>query len=59
MHIRKYVTTCEDILAENDRETGRIVRRAVCSAVIANPHAGQPGEDLEEIEQMGAEISGL
>ena len=59
MHIRKYVTTCEDILAENDHETGRIVRRAVCSAVIKNPHAGRPGEDLDEIEEMGAEISGL
>ena len=59
MHIRKFVTTCEDILAENGRETGRTVRKAVCSAVIANPHAGRAGEDLDEIEQMGAEIAGM
>lgn len=59
MRIRKFVTTCEDILAENGRETGRTVRKAVCSAVIANPHAGRAGEDLDEIEQMGAEIAGM
>ena len=58
MRIRKFVVTCEDILEENGREVGRLVRRAVCSAVIANPLAGKPGADLAELEAMGAEISG-
>lgn len=58
MRIRKFVVTCEDIREENGREVGRLVRRAVCSAVIANPLAGQPGADLAELEVMGAEISG-
>ena len=58
MRIRKFVVTCEDILEENGREVGRLVRRAVCSAVIANPLAGQPGADLTELEAIGAEISG-
>ena len=58
MRIRKFVVTCEDIREENGREVGLLVRRAVCSAVIANPLAGKPGADLAELEAMGAEISG-
>ncbi|MGA1658516.1 MAG: amino acid synthesis family protein, partial [Ilumatobacteraceae bacterium] len=46
MRIRKFVTTCEDLREENGRDVGRIVRRAVCSAVIDNPLAGKPGADL-------------
>jgi hypothetical protein len=57
MHIRKFVVTTEDIKAESGREAGRIVRRSVASAVIANPFAGRPGADLAELETMGAEIS--
>ena len=58
MQVRKFVVTCEDVLAEQGRSTGRTVRRAVCSAVIANPLAGKPGANLAELESMGAEISG-
>ncbi|MFZ9706956.1 MAG: amino acid synthesis family protein [Ilumatobacteraceae bacterium] len=58
MQVRKFVVTCEDVLAELGRPTGRTVRRAVCSAVIANPLAGKPGANLAELESMGAEISG-
>jgi len=57
VQIRKFVVTSEDVLAEQGREVGRIVRRAVCSAVIVNPLAGKPGADLAELEKMGAEIS--
>ena len=46
MEIRKFVTSSEEILAESGRETGRVVRKAVCSAVIANPLAGRHGADL-------------
>ncbi|NBN96488.1 MAG: amino acid synthesis family protein [Actinobacteria bacterium] len=58
MQVRKFVVTCEDVLAEKGRATGRTVRRAVCSAVIANPLAGKPGADLTSLEALGAEISG-
>ncbi|MGA0154010.1 MAG: amino acid synthesis family protein [Ilumatobacteraceae bacterium] len=58
MQIRKFVTSSEEILAESGRTTGRVVRKAVCSAVIANPLAGRPGADLAELEAMGAEIAG-
>lgn len=58
MQIRKFVVTVEDIKAESDREVGRVVRRAVASAVITNPLAGKPGSNLAELETMGAEISG-
>ncbi|MEY3978243.1 MAG: Amino acid synthesis, partial [Actinomycetota bacterium] len=58
MQVRKFVVTCEDVLAEQGRTTGRTVRRAVCSAVIANPLAGKPGADLTSLEALGAEISG-
>jgi hypothetical protein len=58
MQIRKFVTTCEDTLAEADRPTGRIVRKAVASAVIANPYAGKWVEDLSVLETWGAELSG-
>jgi hypothetical protein len=58
MEIRKYVTTCEDTLAEAGRPTGRVVRKAVCSAVVTNPLAGRYVDDLAELEALGAEISG-
>ena len=58
MHIRKFVTTCEDVLAEHGVPTGRVVRKAVSSAVITNPFAAKAQRDLAEIEAMGAEISG-
>jgi hypothetical protein len=58
MFIRKFVTSSEEILAESGRPTGRVVRKAVCSAVITNPLAGKPGADLAELEAMGAEVSG-
>lgn len=58
MQIRKFVTTCEDTLAEADRPTGRVVRKAVSSAVIANPYAGRWVEDLAVLEEWGAELSG-
>ncbi|MEY2762806.1 MAG: hypothetical protein RLZZ43_621, partial [Actinomycetota bacterium] len=41
MHIRKFVTTCEDVLAEHGVPTGRVVRKAVSSAVITNPFAAK------------------
>ena len=58
MNIRKFVTSSEEILTESGRATGRTVRKAACSAVIANPLAGQPGADLGGLEAMGAEIAG-
>jgi hypothetical protein len=58
MQVRKFVVTCEEVLAEQGRPTARVVRRAVCSAVITNPFAGKPGANLAELESMGAEISG-
>jgi hypothetical protein len=58
MEIRKFVTLCEDTLSDAGRPTGRVVRKAVCSAVITNPFAGQWVDDLDLLEQMGAEISG-
>ncbi len=58
MDIRKFVTTVEDTLAEGGATTDRVVRKAVSSAVIANPFAGQVGADLDLLEHMGAEISG-
>ena len=59
MDIRKIVTTCEDIQAELGEPTGRIVRKAVASAVIDNPLVGKRHNDLIILEAMGAEISGL
>jgi len=58
VQIRKFVVTSEEIKAEAGRDVGRVVRRAVASAVIDNPFAGKPGADLAELEAMGAEISG-
>lgn len=58
MQIRKFVVTSEEIKAESGREVQRVVRRAVASAVIANPFADSPGAELGELEGMGADISG-
>lgn len=59
--VRKYVTICEDVLAEGGAGVrgGRPVRKAVGAAVIANPFAGVHGADLGPLEAIGAEISGL
>lgn len=59
MEIRKIVTTCEDIKSELGEPTGRVVRKAVASAVIDNPLVGKRHQDLIVLEAMGAEISGL
>ncbi len=58
MQIRKFVTSCEETLAEAGRPTDRVVRKAVCSVVITNPYAGRYVEDLALLEVWGAEISG-
>lgn len=58
MLIRKFVVTAEELKSEAGREVTHVVRKAVASAVIANPFAGSPGADLTELESMGAEISG-
>ena len=59
MEIRKFVTSCEEIQAELGEPTGRIVRKAVCSAVIDNPLVGKRHKDLTMLELMCAEISGI
>ena len=48
MFIRKFVTTCEDILGEQSVPTGRVVRKAVSSAVITNPFSGKAQRDLAD-----------
>jgi len=60
LRVRKYVTICEDVLAEGGTSVpgGRTVRKAVGAAVIANPFAGVHGADLGPLEAIGAEISG-
>lgn len=61
MDIRTYVTTTEEVLAERGRPVGRTVRRSVCTAVLANPFARRHGEDLGddlgELEVLGAELA--
>jgi hypothetical protein len=57
MHVRKFVTTCEETLAEHGAAVGRVVRKAACSAVITNPLAGLQGGALSELEVLGAELS--
>ena len=58
MQIRKFVVVAEEVQSESGRPVGRVVRKAVASAVITNPLAGNVGTDLGELEAMGAEISG-
>ena len=58
MQIRKFVVAVEEVHEEAGRAVGRTVRKAVASAVVANPLAGNVGTDLDELEAMGAEISG-
>ena len=59
MEIRKIVTVVE----ETRRELGRAVepasRQAAAIAVIANPYAGVYDEELEELQQAGAELGAL
>lgn len=47
MSLRKLVVSCEQVVRENGARPSRPARRAVASAVVANPWAGtDPGRDL-------------
>jgi hypothetical protein len=58
VNIRKFVVVSEDVMSENGRETKRTVRKAVASAVLVNPCAGRAGGELQQLEELGAEIAG-
>jgi hypothetical protein len=46
--VRKYVVCVESVLHDGGPRADRPVRKAVCGAVIANPHAGRYEADLTE-----------
>ena len=54
--IRKLATFVDEIHEEAGRAISPPMRRAAAVAVIANPFAGQFGEDLSDLMEIGAEL---
>ena len=59
MEIRKLMTIVEETRRELGRPVEPATRQAAAIAVIANPYAGVYDEELEELQQAGAELGGL
>ncbi len=57
--IRKIGVWVEETHIEGGKPITPPTRKAVASAVIENPFAGQYFEDLEELMEIGAELGGL
>ena len=57
--IRMLATFVDEIHQEAGRAISPPVRQAAAVAVIANPFAGQFGEDLSDLIEIGAELGGL
>ena len=59
MEIRKLMTIVEETRRELGRPVEPATRQAAAIAVIVNPYAGVYDEELEELQQAGAELGGL
>ncbi len=59
MQIRKIVTVVEETRRELGRPVEPATRQAAAIAVIANPYAGIHDEELEELQEAGAELGAL
>ena len=59
MQIRKIVTVVEETRRELGRPVEPATRQAAAIAVIANPYAGVHDEELEELQEAGAELGAL
>ena len=57
--IRKLLTLVEDTHREGDRDILPPTRKAAAIAVIDNPYAGKPAEDLAELVEIGAMLGKL
>lgn len=56
MDIRRLTIIKDMVLAEGGLETTRRVTRVAACAVIANPYAGTPQDDVEQLIAFGAEL---
>ena len=59
MQSRKIVTVVEETRRELGRPVEPATRQAAAIAVIANPYAGVHDEELEELQEAGAELGAL
>ena len=59
MQIRKIVTVVEETRRELGRPVEPATRQAAAIAVIANPYAGVHDEELEQLQEAGAELGAL
>ena len=58
MDIRKIVTTVEQIRSEAGRPVDPRLTRVITAAVLANPLAGSTAEELGELIEFSADLSG-
>lgn len=59
VNIRKIIVQVEETRIEAGIDINPPTRKAVATAVIANPFAGQFKDDLSELMNIGAELGGL
>ena len=59
MEIRKLVSIVEETCSEQGRAVEPATRQAAAVAVIANPYAGRYDEELEALQEAGAELGDL
>lgn len=57
--IRKLLTIIEEVHQEAGQDVKPPTRKAAAIAVIDNPFAGRPGDDLTELIDLGAMLGGL
>ena len=59
LEVRRLYSVVDEILREGDRAVDRPVKRVGVAAVIANPLAGQYGENLDVLIGFGEELGDL
>jgi Amino acid synthesis len=57
--VRKYLVVVETTRREMGQDLAAPTRKAAAIAVIENPFAGRPVDDLEELMQIGEELGGV
>ena len=59
MQVRKVIVQREETRREGGRDLAAPTVKVVAVAVLANPLAGEPADDLAVLEELGAEVAAL
>jgi len=59
VQVRKVIVQREETRREGGRDLAAPTVKVVAAAVLANPLAGEPADDLGVLEELGAEVAAL